>query len=144
MLWAIHGEGKSVLITWVSQTQRDREKWKSPANKLPHLQTCITVQLPPSPWSTSAALTRRCSWTCLVARSALVRQHSFSPSCPLARLLHCAFFSLQTICFNFWVDLSGVGGHPTGDLSDSSKSCEEMLFMAGKLIGLLPNQRLHP
>lgn len=96
-----HTQGKcrSVLITWVSQTEKEKKReMLIPANKPPHLLTCI-IRQPPS-YSTGLPLQSRYSnLTSLMTRSALTWQHLFCHFCPLVCMLQCVSLVFRPFAF---------------------------------------------
>lgn len=130
----------------------ERETFSS-ASKLPHRLTCVGAHA-----ASLLSLVSARRWPALIVLllrsdmfgggSALIRQHSFSHPRPLACALRRAPACPQTIHFHLDPNRRGKGKNkeqsPTGDFSDSSKLSEHLLYMAGKLIGPLPNLSLHP
>lgn len=126
-----HTEGKckSVLITWVSQTERERN-----VRLCQHTSTPSDLHYRPA---TSFLSGQQQHWSCvsdmcLVAVQFFIWQHSvFIEVCFI--VLHCVSLLFRLFTF-IWK------ASPTRDVSESSKLSEELLYMSGKLIGPLPNQ----
>lgn len=131
---------KSVLITWVSETERARERERN-VKPCQHTSTPSDLHYRPAasflPWSTQK------HWPALIVlllisdmfggSSTLIRQHSFFIEVHLP-VCFIVFPHSSDCSLSFWK------ASPTGDVSESSKLSEELLYMAGKLIGPLPNQ----
>lgn len=145
------GKCKSVLITWVNQTERVRERERnvklcqqtSTPSDL-HYRPAAGF-LPGQHCSTGLPSLCCCSnLTCLVAVQLWYDNTHFFHPCPLACVLHCVPSVFRPLAFIWIWARKEKKGSPTGDVSESSKLSEELLYMAGKLIGPLPNQSLHP